>query len=227
MPAHLNASSDESTNSPMAIVGARAVLVGRDKTKPPSMPVAAIFHSTRKTTAPISRIGRGARPSGLVGIPQQTTVILRSEVDAVDGIRFARTKGCGAVQFLVSKRADLGSRFDEFTISMTTEKELREKLRKISALFEGATTIGERHAAAAAIDRVRKALAVASQTEQPVETQFTLSDQWSRRLFTALCRRYGLAPYRYRRQRHITHLHKKSVPRMKGTGWGQRLAPPG
>src|SRR5271157_1320556 len=77
MPAHLNASSDESTNSPMAVVRARAVLVGRDKTKPPSMHVAAIFHSTRKTTAPISRIGRGARPSGLVGIPQQTTVILQ------------------------------------------------------------------------------------------------------------------------------------------------------
>src|ERR1039458_6475587 len=77
MPAHLNASSDESTNSPMAVVRARAVLVGRDKTKPPSMHVAAIFHSTRKTTAPVSRIGRGARPSCLVGIPQQTTVILQ------------------------------------------------------------------------------------------------------------------------------------------------------
>jgi hypothetical protein len=41
---------------------------------------------------------------------------------------------------------------------MTTEQELRQKLRKISALFEGATTAGERDAAAAAIDRVKKAL---------------------------------------------------------------------
>ncbi len=57
---------------------------------------------------------------------------------------------------------------------MTTEQELRTKLRKISALFEGATTSGERSAAAAAIERVRKALAVSAQTEQPVETQFTL-----------------------------------------------------
>jgi hypothetical protein len=32
---------------------------------------------------------------------------------------------------------------------MTTEQKLREKLRKISALFEGAKTIGERHAAPA------------------------------------------------------------------------------
>jgi hypothetical protein len=87
---------------------------------------------------------------------------------------------------------------------MTTEQELREKLRKISALFEGATTIGERSAAAAAIERVRKALVVVGQTEHPVETQFTLSDHWHRRLFTALCRRYSLEPYRYRRQRHTT-----------------------
>jgi hypothetical protein len=42
---------------------------------------------------------------------------------------------------------------------MTTEQDLRKKLRKISALFEGATTVGERNAAEAAIDRVRKALA--------------------------------------------------------------------
>ena len=75
---------------------------------------------------------------------------------------------------------------------MTTEQELRRKLRKISALFEGATTSGERSAAAAAIERMRKALALVAQTEQPVETRFTLSDHWHRRLFTALCRRYGL-----------------------------------
>src|ERR1019366_7957270 len=93
----------------------------------------------------------------------------------VDGARLGRAQGCEAVKFSVPQHADLGSGFDALTISMTTEHELREKLRKISALFEGATTIGERHAAAAAIDRVRKALAVASQTEQPVEKQFTLS----------------------------------------------------
>ena len=31
-----------------------------------------------------------------------------------------------------------------------------------------------------------------------------MPDQWSRRLFVALCRRYGLKPYRYRRQRLTT-----------------------
>lgn len=94
---------------------------------------------------------------------------------------------------------------------MITEQELRDKLRKITALFEGATTPGERSAAAAAIDRVKKALAAMGQTERPVEMQFTLADQWHRRLFSALCRRYGLEPFRYKRQRHTTVMVR--VPR--------------
>lgn len=87
---------------------------------------------------------------------------------------------------------------------VTTEQALREKLRKISALFEGAATIGERSAAAAAIERVRQALAAMQKTEPLTEMQFTLPDRWQRRLFAALCRRYGLEPYRYKRQRYTT-----------------------
>jgi hypothetical protein len=87
---------------------------------------------------------------------------------------------------------------------MTTEEQLRDRLRKIQALFEGATTPGERTAAAAAIERIRKVLGGAAQTEPPVEFQFSLPDVWQRRLFSALCRRYGLKPFRYRRQRYNT-----------------------
>jgi hypothetical protein len=87
---------------------------------------------------------------------------------------------------------------------MTTEHQLRDRLRKITALFEGATTAGERNAAAAAIDRVKKALGLTAKVEQPVEYTFKLPDAWHRRLFSALCRRYGLEPYRYKRQRHTT-----------------------
>ena len=94
---------------------------------------------------------------------------------------------------------------------MTSEEQIREKLRKISALFEGATTIGERNAAAAAIERVKKALDTVLKSEQPEEFQFTLPDRWQRRLFSALCRRYGLEPYRYKRQRYTTVMVR--VPR--------------
>jgi hypothetical protein len=85
-----------------------------------------------------------------------------------------------------------------------TEQQLREQLRKISALYEGATTPGERSAAAAAFERVRRALDGLARTEPLAEYQFKLPDLWQRRLFWALCRRYGLEPFRYKRQRQTT-----------------------
>ncbi len=63
---------------------------------------------------------------------------------------------------------------------MSAEEQLRAKLRQISKRFE-------KPAADAA--------------EQPVEYQVTLPERWERRLFVALCRRHGLEPYRYRRQK--------------------------
>ena len=107
---------------------------------------------------------------------------------------------------------------------MTTEQELREKLRKISALFEGATTTGERSAAAAAIQRIKKALELAMQTEQPVEMQFSLPDRWQRRLFATLCRRYGLEPYRYKRQRYTTVLVRAPRSFIEKTLWPEYSA---
>ena len=87
---------------------------------------------------------------------------------------------------------------------MSIETQLREKLRKIEALFAGAGTAGERLAAEAALERVRGRLAELGQRDPPTEMQFSMPDRWSRHLFLALCRRYGLAPYRYHRQRHNT-----------------------
>ena len=94
-----------------------------------------------------------------------------------------------------------------------TEEQLRERLRKIAALFEGAKTEGERAAAAAAFSRVKEALKTAQPAqpapkpvwEEPlVEMQFSMPDQWHRRLMSALCRRHGLTPFRYKRQRMTT-----------------------
>jgi hypothetical protein len=104
-----------------------------------------------------------------------------------------------------------------------TEQELREKLRKIAALFEGATTDGERNAAAAAIERIRAALNAAERTEQIIEMQFRLSDRWHRRLFTALCRRYGLKPYRYPRQRYSTVVLRAPKSFINNTLWPEFL----
>lgn len=87
---------------------------------------------------------------------------------------------------------------------MSDEAQLREKLRKIEALFAGAGTEGERLAAEAARDRIRARLGEQGARDPAIEMQFSLPDQWSRRLFLALCRRYGLMPYRRARQRLTT-----------------------
>lgn len=102
---------------------------------------------------------------------------------------------------------------------MTTEQQLREKLRKITALFEGATTPGERDAAAAAIQRLKKALGEQPRPEPLIELQFTLPDRWQRRLFTALCRRYGLEPFRYKRQRYTTVMLRGPKSFIERTLW--------
>src|ERR1700730_11595793 len=90
------------------------------------------------------------------------------------------------------------------SLPMATESQLREKLRKIEALFAGAGTAGERCAAEAALERVRERLAELRRQDPSIEMQFSMPDQWSRHLFLALCRRYGLRPYRYHRQRRNT-----------------------
>ena len=87
---------------------------------------------------------------------------------------------------------------------MTPEDRLREKLRKIEALFAGAATSGEKAAAGAAADRIRRQFETASKAEPSQEHKFSIPDPWSRQLFTALCRRYGVRPFRYRRMHRQT-----------------------
>lgn len=87
---------------------------------------------------------------------------------------------------------------------MDDEAKLIETLQRIEALFVGATTPGERDAAASALQRMRARLKEIQQSDPPVEYKFTMGDMWSRRLFVALLRRYGIKPYRYYRQKRTT-----------------------
>ncbi|MGJ0393098.1 MAG: hypothetical protein ACR650_10120 [Methylocystis sp.] len=87
---------------------------------------------------------------------------------------------------------------------MEIEDQLRERLRKVEALYIGATSAGEREAAGAAAERLKARLDEASRLDPPVEMKFSLPDEWSVQLFIALCRRYGFRPFRYARQRRTT-----------------------
>jgi hypothetical protein len=99
------------------------------------------------------------------------------------------------------------------------EAKLREKLNRIEALFAGATTEGERVAAAEARRRIQLRLQSVERIDPPVEYRFTLADAWSRKLFLALLRRYGLRPYRYRGQRHTTVMVRVPRPFVDQTLW--------
>ncbi len=72
-------------------------------------------------------------------------------------------------------------------------------------MFAGAATGGEKVAAGAAAARIRDRLGQAAGKEKEIEVKFSISDTWSRQLFVALCRRYGLRPFRYRR------MHRQSI----------------
>lgn len=89
-------------------------------------------------------------------------------------------------------------------MAVTEEQRLKEKLRAIEALFAGTRHDGERDAAARARERIIARIADVKATSM-VEWRFSL-DAYTQHLLIALARRYGLKPYRYRRQRWTTLL---------------------
>jgi len=84
------------------------------------------------------------------------------------------------------------------------EGTLLEKLRKVEALHAGTKVEGEREAARRAAERIRERLAELRGREKEVELLYRLPDPWKRRLFVALCRRYGLKPFREAGRRSTT-----------------------
>jgi hypothetical protein len=99
--------------------------------------------------------------------------------------------------------------------------DLIEKLRRIEALHAGATTPGERNAAEAARERILERLRTTTRVEPPTQWTFSLADPWERKLFLALCRRYGLTPYRQYRSHRQTVLLNAPPSFVNGTLWPQ------
>lgn len=102
---------------------------------------------------------------------------------------------------------------------MLSEDRLREKLRKIEALYAGAVTAGEKAAAGAAAERIRGQFESASRKEQAEEYKFSIPDPWSRQLFTALCRRYGVRPFRYPRMHRQTVMIRAPASFVRSVLW--------
>ncbi len=102
---------------------------------------------------------------------------------------------------------------------MMNEERLIEKLRLIEALFAGAATQGEKVAAGRAKQRILERLRSWEQEDPPKEYRFTMGDMWSRKVFVALLRRYGIKPYRYRGQRYTTVMAMVSKGFVDDTLW--------
>ncbi len=104
------------------------------------------------------------------------------------------------------------------------EGTLLEKLRKIEALHAGTTIDGEREAALRAAERIRERLAQLRGREPEVELHYSLPDPWKRRLFVALCRRYGLKPFREGGRRSSTVQVRAPKTFQDRTLWPEYLA---
>ena len=52
-----------------------------------------------------------------------------------------------------------------------------------------------------------------------VDEDLTMGDMWSRKVFVALLRRYGINPYRYKRQRYTTVMARVSNTFVEETLW--------
>jgi hypothetical protein len=107
---------------------------------------------------------------------------------------------------------------------MFVEGTLIEKLRKLEALHAGTSVDGEREAARRAAERIRARLDELRSREKEVVLAYRLHDPWSRKLFVALCRRYGLTPYRERGQRYTTVLVRAPRTFHDRTLWPEFLA---
>lgn len=104
------------------------------------------------------------------------------------------------------------------------EGTLIEKLRKLEALHAGTKVDGEREAARRAAERIRERIAELRGREEDVELLYRLPDPWTRRLFVALCRRYGLEPFRERGRRTSTIQVRAPKTFHHGTLWPEFLA---
>lgn len=81
---------------------------------------------------------------------------------------------------------------------------LLERIKKIEALINGAQTEGEKDAAISAKDRILKKYPELEIHRNPKEYRLSTTDRWHKKLLIALCRKYGVNPYRYHRQKYTT-----------------------
>lgn len=78
-----------------------------------------------------------------------------------------------------------------------------DKLTKIEALIERASSEGEKQAAQLAKERVLNRISL-DHSNKPIEYRVSLSSPWEKRLFVAICCKHGFRTHRYPKQKYTT-----------------------
>jgi hypothetical protein len=97
-----------------------------------------------------------------------------------------------------------------------------EKLAKIEALIQRASSEGERQAAQLAKERVLVKISE-NHANRAVEYKIPLNSPWEKRLFVALCSKHGFKTYRYHRQKYTTANLRISKYMMEDVVWPEYL----
>jgi len=93
-------------------------------------------------------------------------------------------------------------------------EDIYDKLRKIERLIQRTSSEGERHAAERAKNRLQGRI-----SDIAIEYTIRSCSPWQKRLFVAVCNKYGYKTYRYRRQKYTTTMIKISKLEMDTVIW--------
>lgn len=98
--------------------------------------------------------------------------------------------------------------------------DLLDKLQKIQTLIDRATSEGERQAVEMAKQRFNERLKD-DKNHRLIEYRITSHSQWEKKLFNAVCKKYGLLPYRYSRKKYTTTMVRAHKSHMDEVVWPQ------
>ena len=102
-------------------------------------------------------------------------------------------------------------------------EDLLERIKKIERLIIGATTEGEKKAAISAKARILKKYPEVEVHKNPKEYALYTSDNWHKKLLIAICRKYGVKPYRYHRQKYTTVMVRINEEFLNNVLWKEYL----
>ena len=96
--------------------------------------------------------------------------------------------------------------------------DLQEKIKKVEALIASSKSDGERQAAALAKNRLleRHNMEIVA---KPIEYTVPLGNLWKKKLFVALCNKYQIRTYRYKRQKYTTTMLRANPTVVKNILW--------